>query len=193
VIEQMGPENVDEVARLHIASITDVLTSLGPRAVRAYYAGCTRTRTAVGLVALEQGAVRGFVLGATHPARMRRHVLRNNRWHILAAMLFGIVTRPRLLALLLKRSTGPEEADHDPGVPQLIYMAIDAASRDSGIGADLVKAFTLDLRGAGASFYEVSVDDDDAEAIGFYEAQGFRLVGRHREFGIERRRYAMRT
>jgi len=193
MIEQMGPEHVADVTRLHCAGLGGLLTSLGPQAVRAYYTGCVRTRTAVGFVALEQGVVRAFVLGSMYPSRLRRRVVHHNRGPVLAALAIGFVTRPRSLALLVKLSRGPEEGDYDPRVPELIYLAVDATSIGSGAGADLVKAFTQEMRGAGAFFYELSVDDADAQAIQFYEGQGFRRVGRYREAGIARRRYAMDT
>ena len=132
VIEQMGPENVDEVARLHMRQ-HHRRVDLAGAACRARLLHRLHTHAnRRGPRGARAGRGSRLRAGLDASGADERHVLRNNRWHLLVAMLFGIVTRPRSLALLLKRSRGPEEGDHDPGVPQLIYLAVDAASRRLG-------------------------------------------------------------
>ena len=47
------------------------------------------------------------------------------------------------------------------------------------------------VRAAAVTSYELSVDEDNADAALFYEKLGFRVVGRYREFGAVHRRYRL--
>lgn len=187
----MGPEHVEAVSRLHAESLTGLLTLLGRPAVEAYYTGCVRTQAAVAFVAVEDGAVCGFVLGSPNPEQLRRRIVRHNRRATLAALALGILKRPQTLVWLLRSVKGPDEGEYDIEAAELVYLAVDAARRGSGTGTDLVHAFTSAIRGAGVRHYELSVDDDNEAAIGFYERLGFSLMGRYREFGTWHRRYQL--
>jgi ribosomal protein S18 acetylase RimI-like enzyme len=191
VITSLRPEHVKEVAALHSATLTGLLSRLGPAAAEAYYAGCVRTPLAIGMVAVDASVVRGFVLGSARPDRLQGAVLRTNTIATLAAVCTGILTRPGSLPWLLKSFRGPDEGSFDTGAPSLIYLAVGADQRRGGIGRQLVDTFSDALRAAGASSYDLSVDDDNASAIAFYERLGFRLLGHYAEFGARHRRYRL--
>ena len=191
MIVPLGPEHVDGVARLHCSALTGLLRELGEAAVRAFYAGCVRTGSAAGFVYLQQGEVRGFVLGSVHPDRVKRAVVRNNPAGTLGGMLLGIFRRPAALAWLLRSFKGPDEGGYDPREPELTYLAVSPECREGGIGRLLMDAFTQAMRDAGLSAYELSVDDDNERAVAFYEKRGFKPVGRYREFGTLHRRYRL--
>jgi ribosomal protein S18 acetylase RimI-like enzyme len=190
VIEALAPRHVDAVARLHVATLTGLLASLGLRAARAYYAGAVRSPLMIGFVGVEGGTVRGFVLGSMQPARFRADVVRANRIAVLVGLGLGIARRPSVLRLLLP-GAGPGEGAYDPRQPELTYLAVTPEGRGSGVGRRLVAAFGDGARQAGAQSYELSVDNDNQAAIGFYERLGFRLIGRYHEFGTEHRRYRL--
>jgi len=108
---------------------------------------------------------------------------------VLGGIAAGILRSPSSLVWLLKSLGGPPRGAYDPRIPELTYLATDAAHRGKSIGARLVEAFNASLRGQGVGAYELSVDDDNAAGIAFYEKLGFRPIGRYREFGTEHRRY----
>ena len=191
MIVPLGPEHVDAVTRLHAAGLRGLLSELGVAATRAYYTGCVRTRTAVGFVALEDGAVCGFVMGSTEPKRLKREVLSRNAAATVAAIALGIMQRPAALVSLLRSFRGPDEGAYDGQTAELIYLAVDVQRRASGVGKSLVQAFTRAMTESGVSSFELSVHEDNQAAIGFYEAQGFRVIGRYREFGALYRRYKL--
>jgi ribosomal protein S18 acetylase RimI-like enzyme len=145
----------------------------------------------VALVAVEGGAVHGFVLGSAHPETLRRQVLRHNRAATLAALAAGIAKRPSSIVWLLRSVRGPDEGGYDDRAAELTYLAVDGPRRGSGAGTRLVQAFSRAMRESGVTSYELSVDEDNPNAIGFYEAQGFSLIGRYREFGMPHRRYRL--
>jgi ribosomal protein S18 acetylase RimI-like enzyme len=191
MIARLGKEHVREVARLHRANLTGLLSRLGLPAINAFYAGCVRTSAAIGFVYLERGLVRGFVLGSLHPGDLKQEALRKNPFDTLAGLCLGIMRHPSSLVFLLKSFRGPDEGAYDDHVPELTYVAVSSENRGSGIGRVLVNAFTNEMRKSGIAAYELSVDDDNSAAISFYEGLGFVLCGRYREFGLLHRRYRL--
>jgi ribosomal protein S18 acetylase RimI-like enzyme len=191
MIARLGKEHVREVARLHRTNLTGLLTRLGIPAITAFYAGCVRTSLAIGFVYLERGLVRGFVLGSLRPADLKQEALRKNPFDTLAGICLGIIRRPSSLVFLLKSFRGPDEGAYDDDAPELTYVAVSSDNRGSGIGRQLVDAFTNEMRKSGLGAYELSVDDDNSAAISFYEGLGFVLCGRYREFGLWHRRYRL--
>ena len=191
LIEPLGPQHLDDVARLHCASLTGLLSSLGPQATRAFYAGALKSPLMVGFVCTEGETLRGHVFGSTRPDRLRADVLRANRLQVLAGLCLGFARRPSVLRLIFQGSHGPDEGIYDPRQPELTYLAVTSESRGAGIGRQLVAAFGEAMLHAGVPAYELSVDDENRPAIIFYERLGFRLVGRYSEFGIVHRRYRL--
>lgn len=192
MIVPISGQHVNEVARLHCCSLTGLLAQLGVPAARAFYAGCVKAELAVGLVCLDDGALRGYVLGTAHPDRLRQALLRKNLFATVAGVCLGIARRPVALASLVKSLSRSDEGSYDRQAAELTYLAVAADSRRGGIGKRLVDAFSGAMRDAGVETYELSVDDDNLSAIAFYERLGFRLIGRYREFGILHRRYKFR-
>jgi len=189
MIAAMTKEHLAGVARLHRDSVPGLLQRLGEAATLAYYRGALASGLAVGHVYLHENAVAGFVFGSVHPDRLKRAVLRADPIGVLGGLVAGVLTRPSSLVWLLESLSGPESGAYDQGVPELTYLATDAARRGQGIGTQLVEAFNANMRERGASAYELSVDDDNTAGVGFYEKLGFKLVGRYREFGTQHRRY----
>jgi ribosomal protein S18 acetylase RimI-like enzyme len=139
------------------------------------------------------GRVRGFVLGSARPDLLKSAVARANPTAVVAGTILGVLRRPTALSWLLKSFKGPDEGSYDHQAPELTYVAVAREARGSGVGGKLVDAFTAAMRKAGIPAYELSVDDDNAGAIAFYEGRSFALVGRYREFGVQHRRYRRET
>lgn len=187
----LAAEHADRIARLHVATLTGLLTQLGPAAARAFHAGCAASASATGFVALDGDALRGFVLGSARPADLRREVTRAKPVATAVGVGLGLLRRPAALAHLLRSFRGPDEGSYDADSAELIYLAVDPDARGSGVGRALVDAFTQAMRASGCAAYELSVDDDNRTGIVFYERLGFVEVGRYREFGIAHRRYRL--
>lgn len=184
-------EHVNEVARLHCASVSSLLQRLGAAAARAYYHGAIRSGLAVAYVYLEDGAVAGYVSGSAHPDQLRRGVIRANPAGTLWGVFSGILRRPTSLVWLLKSFRGPDHGAYDPRVAELTYLATAPGLRGKGIGRRLVDAFGNAMRAGGTNAYELSVDEENRAATAFYEHLGFRLSGRYREHGTLHRRYRL--
>ena len=191
MITPLRAEHARQVAALHCATLTGLLSRLGPAAAEAFYIGCTRTPLAIGMVDVEASVVRGFVLGSLHPDLLQRDVLRKNPIGTLAAVARGILIRPAALIWLLKSFRGPDEGGFDAATPSLVYLSVAPDYRSGGAGRQLVDAFSNAVRTAGTGGYDLSVDEGNASAIAFYERLGFQLVGHYREFGVQHRRYRL--
>ena len=191
MIVPLAVEHAQRVARLHCSCLTGLLSQLGPGASRAFYAGCARAESATAFVCLEEGEIRGFVLGSVCPGRLKREVVRLNPLGILSGICIGVLRRPAALRWLVKSFRGPDEGSYDAEAPELTYLAVAEERRGSGIGRRLVEAFTAAMGNAGVPVYELSVDADNRPAAVFYERLGFLPAGRYREFGVLHRRYRL--
>jgi len=187
----LAREHVDDVARLHGAHLTGLVSLLGPRATRAFYAGCVGSALAIAFVALEGDAVRGFVMGSVDAGALRRDAFRRNRLGMLLGASIGILTRPTTLRWLLEHVRGTEPAGYDTSAAELIYLAVSTEARGSGLGGRLVEAFARALELRGVRAFELSVDAENEQAIRFYQRMGMRRVGQYREFGALHVRFRM--
>ena len=187
MIVPLSLEYVDQIAQLHCCTLTGLLSELGLPIVRAYYIGCIRSKAATGFVDIQDGTVRGFVLGSIHPDKLKQMVVRYNP----VGLLIGVLLRPASLVQLLGSFRGPDKGNYDPFVPELTYLAVSDKHQAKGIGKSLVEMFTQEMRKLGVSVFELSVDEDNNQGVSFYEKQGFCLVGSYCEFGILHLRYRL--
>lgn len=189
MIERLDLAHVDGVARLHIASVPGRLSEFGHLATRAYYVGVVASRSGVGMVEVNGHTVCGFVFGSTTPSRVQRAVFSARPLSVALGLGVGVLRRPVCLRWLVQSLRGPDEGLYDNQVPELTYLAVAPEGRGRGVGRRLVESFTDAMRVASVPAYELSVDEENRAAIGFYEKLGFRQVGRYREFGLWLRRY----
>ena len=190
MIQRFRQAHIDDIARLHCASLQGLLSELGLPVARAFYTGCARAPSAVGFVALEDenALIRGYVMGSIHPARLKYEVLRRNPLGTVAALCVGFAKRPSSLGWFLKSFRGPDEGAYDAHAAELTYLAVRSDARGRGIGKQLVDSFTQAIREAGVGSYELSVDENNQAALRFYQERGFQVIGRYREFGIAHQR-----
>ena len=193
LIVPLSRELVGAVARLHCCTLKGLLSTLGVRAVRAYYLACIESPSAVALVCVEHNMVCGFVLGSADPTRLRAEVLRAAPVRILLAVCWRLVAKPSTGWHIFRHIRGPEKGGYDDRAAELIYLAVSSDARGRGVGQNLVDAFTQRMRDAGAGTYELSADDDNALAINFYEKREFQLITRFCRSGVWRRRYRLNT
>jgi ribosomal protein S18 acetylase RimI-like enzyme len=191
MIETLGDEHVEQVAELHMRTLTGLVAQLGAFAVKAYYGGTVSAKDAIGLVDVTGSHVNGFVFGSRHPERLMQQIATRNPIKLAIAVTTGFVADPTAVAWFVRSFRGPQEGAYDRRAPSLIYLAIAPQARRAGLGRELVTAFGARVRSAGATYYDLSVDEDNTAAITFYERLGFHLISRYREFALWHRRYRM--
>lgn len=185
----MRPADVRAVASLHHASLHGLLTELGPATLRAYYGALVGAPLATAFVARDGNAVCGFVVGSTAPATLKQTVVKRRPLAIGLGIALGVLRRPSSLGWLVRSFRGPDEGSYDARAAELTYIAVSPETRGSGVGAQLVHTFAGAMHRAGATHFELSVDDDNTAAARFYERHGFVRAGRYREFGVWHVRY----
>ena len=189
MLEPLREAHLRAVTELHHEALPGLLSALGAGAAGAVYEGYVASPRGIGFVAVEGGALQGFVLGSDSPEPWRREALDANRWPILRGIAAGLLARPRALAqvLSLVRPSGA----FDPDVPELTYLAVAPRALRSGVATRLFTAFAGAVRARGARAFELSVEEENRRAAAFYDARGMRLVRVYRQFGRGYQRYRM--
>jgi ribosomal protein S18 acetylase RimI-like enzyme len=186
-IVAMGSAHIPQVAALHCTSLTGLLGALGVSAARAFYARAVTSTLTTAFVALDGERVVGFVLGSRTPAGLQHHVRSTGRSSLLASIAAGAIRNPIALKWLLRRG----RPDYDTTAPELTYVAVATDRRATGIGRQLIDAFSDAMAREGITQYELSVDEGNASARAFYERLGFREIGSYREFDTTHARYRL--
>jgi GNAT superfamily N-acetyltransferase len=162
---------IDLAARGPVAT----LAPLGPAFFAALYRAFVRTGRFEAFADEVEGAVRGFVIGATAPAGALRAAL------VRAAIPLGLLVlgrsarRPALVPRLFQTLTHLRSPA--VGGPELVVIAVDPAWQHRGVGTRLVAALTEAFERRGVSAYRVAAKAGLRHADAFYRRTGFRVVG----------------
>jgi len=173
-IEPLAAAHAPRIAEIHAEALAgDFLPSLGVRFLIALYRAILDLRLGFGFVAVDAGQVVGFVLAsADTSALFRRALLRRGpalAWGLLPALL----RRPALIGNLLQTFAYPQREGNVDAPAELVVIAVDAARRNSGVGAALCRALDEDFARRGVARYKVTVNADNAGANRFYRRLGF--------------------
>jgi ribosomal protein S18 acetylase RimI-like enzyme len=189
----IGPlrkEHVRQVAAMHADQLTGFLRALGRPAAQAFYSGCVQSPRMIGIVALDGADVKGFVCGSMTPRSLKIDALARNLGPFILGAALGLLRRPKAIPFVMDVARGSRGTGL-PDAPELTYLAVAPDARRSGIGRQLVNAFSNAIRSAGAASYELSVEHDNVGADRFYRELGFEHVRNYREFGVDHRRYRL--
>ena len=131
----------------------------------------------------EDGRVIGYLLGCVDSQQawgiesiMRRHVVRR-----------GLLVRPGTAGFLWRsmgdlardamRRQMPPQPVHDARWPAHLHIDLLPEARGQGVGERLMRGWLDSLRGAGVAGCHLETWAENAAAIRFFEAQGFRIEG----------------
>lgn len=174
----LGPEHLDQCVDLHLQAFPDFfLSQLGKGFLAEFYRAFVDDPDAITGVVVDQGQVRGVVVGTVRPDGFFSRLLKRRwlafAWASLALLLRRPVTAPRLLRAVRYRGNVPIEVDG----ALLSSICVTPAGQGSGIGAALIHHFTERIREAGVGAYLVTdkVGNDGTNA--FYLRQGWRPAG----------------
>lgn len=172
-LDALSSRQLETVADLHHAAMpTSLLTRLGPAIVRRFYRAVPRSSHLFGVAAVEGDRVRGAVVGTPEPNDAFDDVARP-LWRFAAHV---VRHRPRMLAQLVIAKLRPaHDVARPPKSAELMYVFSDPTARGRGIGKHLVDAFEDAARARGLEYVTLSVEIDNAAAIGLYERRGFTI------------------
>jgi GNAT superfamily N-acetyltransferase len=118
-----------------------------------------------------------------HPIMAARMLTR--RINLVRAGLAGVVSRARRLLSSqdkpYKQQARPIPMDYASGyekIVTLLSIGVDPRWQGHGLGRRLTDEFCYKVKQAGATHVRLSVRNDNPQAIGFYEANGWRCIAR---------------
>lgn len=174
----LGPAHIDQCVKLHLQAFPDFfLSQLGTRFLAEFYRAFVDDSDAITGVVVDQGQVRGVVVGTVRPDGFFTRLLKRRwlafAWASSAMVLRRPTTAPRLLRAVRYRGDVPIEVDG----ALLSSICVTPAEQGSGIGAALIQHFAERVREAGVGAFLVTdmVGNDGTNA--FYVRQGWRLAG----------------
>ena len=181
VLREAGPADVGAIVRVHQAAFPDFLmTQLGSRFLKHYYSCARRGDDALCLVAVDEGDVVGFAVGAIDPPAYYAR-LRKQRPALLLAATGHLAVRPavwrrtaRSAASMSNRSVG--ECEH--GLAELASLGVVPERGGRGLGGTLVEEFVRLAAERGAGGVSLTTDAEGNDAVNnFYLRHGFTRIG----------------
>lgn len=169
------------VVNLHTVAFPEaLLTKLGKRFLERYYEVVLRDPNRIFLVAVDEGAIYGFVAGFGDPVSFYAG-LRDEKWSIVRAITPTVFRRPWILVAvgrnyLWSRTWNPGRGQEPAG--ELASIAVDPGYQRQGVGLRLVSEFLEEATNRGWSNVAVTTDELDNQRVRrFYERLGFSVVG----------------
>lgn len=168
--------DADAMARLHRESMpTAFLPTLGQGFLRRLYRSLSADADAFVFVAERRGRVVGFASAVMSVNAFYRRFIRKDG---LAAGFAAVprLVRPSVARRVVETARYPSMANGLPDA-ELLSIAVDASSRERGVGSDLVGALVTALERRGVGEFKVIVGTDNERANRFYERLSFRPAG----------------
>lgn len=173
--------DVRPLARLHRQAFPGFfLSTLGEPFLVQFYKGFLADDTAVTVVARgPDGSVLGAAVGTTEPAGFFARLIRNRWPGFLLASVRAVAVNPSTALRLLRAVRYRGDVPADAGA-LLSSICVDPAHQGTGLGQQLVGAWTNGVASRGAEAASLTTDADNNAAVNrFYQAQGWVLAGRY--------------
>lgn len=170
--------DVQDMTVVHLAAFPNFfLTSLGARTLNVFYTHVLQCRDGVAYVAIDRAttACVGLVAGTVDLAEFRNQQRRAWLIHYAAAAAPALARDPTRVNGLLAALRSADPGGNAPPA-SLMSLAVLPERAGSGIGRQLVQAFSSEMQGLGHDSYALTTDADGNDSVNhFYETVGFRL------------------
>lgn len=174
--------DVRPLARLHRDAFPGFfLSTLGEPFLAQFYKGFLADDSAVTVVARSpDGAVIGAAVGTTEPAGFFGRLI-SNRWPgFVLASARAVIANPKAASRLFRAVRYRGDAPGDDQGALLSSICVDPARQGTGLGRQLVEAWTRDVAARGGRAAYLTTDADDNDAVNrFYRTQGWVLAGHY--------------
>ena len=179
-IRPLAASDVRHVADLHERAFPGFfLSALGTPFLRQFYSGFVGDPTTVTVVACdEQGKLIGAAVGTTQPSRFFQRLVQR-RWFGFGLASARVATRhpsfvPRLLRAIRYRGDSPEAAS---GNALLSSICVDPSAKRTGVGRQLLEAWTAEVARLGSHGAYLTTDARDNDDVNrFYASQGWTVT-----------------
>ena len=182
-INPLTPEICDQVARLHMLSLpTPFSGRAGWELLNRYYLALSTHQGGTGLVALEGGALTGFICGIWDARKVKSVLLRSHAGALAVWGVLQLLSKPALLVDFAHRffaMHGPGIATMDDcGQLELRPIVVAPAARGTGLAMQLINRLVMEARERGFRSMCLYAEPDNLPAQRLYARAGFRVVGR---------------
>ena len=178
----LTPAVIRSLAQLHRAAFPDFfLSRLGEPFLVQFYRGFLMDDSAVTVVAqAADGSVQGVVVGTTEPAGFFGRLVKHRCLGFALASVRAMVTNPKSAPRLLRATRYRGDAPAGSKGALLSSICVDPARQGSGLGAQLVEAWTGEVADRGLHTAFLTTDADNNDAVNrFYQAQGWVVSARY--------------
>ena len=138
--------------------------------------------TMVAPTRIERAADATVAVRTVAPGALDRTSLPPSEWGTAVARLGELLDLddlPSLVAEVDGRPAGLLTWRHDPGTGEVEVVGIEAWIRDRGVGAALLRAVRAEARALGAERLWLITNNDNLDALRFYQRRGWQLVAVH--------------
>jgi ribosomal protein S18 acetylase RimI-like enzyme len=185
-LSEAGAEDLESLARLHLAVMHTLLADMGLPFVLRYYENAKMDASVIGYYAVSTGgAMLGWAIGSPHPGLLNARLRRPPAWFVMQILRLARTNPFVLWQLIISISSSAGQMEGTDAI-ELTYIGVAGQARRKGLGAGLLKAFTDGSRSAGYRSVVLSVERGNAEAAGLYARAGFGVIKTFREGRFER-------
>lgn len=185
----MSSKYVSQVAYLHNAVLSGMLTQLGKNIVKIFYQTALNFHYNFGYVAVNSNKLIGFVFCTFNSASMYMDIFLRQIFPVIINILPKVICHPKLISYFKEMLTKKIKTNINCKT-ELVYIAVHPNYRRGKIGQQLIEKVNSHLLRLEIKKYELNVNADNQQAILFYENMHFKKEYKLREFGIEKYRYS---
>lgn len=150
------------------------LSSLGRGGLGAFYKAVSVEASTFAVGAWEGADLVGVAVGTTRPTGWYKRLIRAAPKDFIGAGLRLSVTRPTVVAQLLRRLRGGLAGDEQRGGVLLASIYVQSRARTRGAGTLLLTRWCNEARSTGADQAWLTTDvDDNEKVLRFYEKNGW--------------------
>lgn len=192
MIKELTRHDASMVAELHNKYLTGLLSMLGLPAIKMFYESALKSQYNFGWAYYHETELKGFIFGTTLRENLYTAVFFNKPLFFSVRILARPILYPKLMSFFVKAGLDKFNSKKDSCQTELVFFVMDSEYKGKGFGRQLLDKFNSALVERGLTCCELSVDENNQSAIGFYERRGFKFKKRYVEFGIPRLRYSLK-
>jgi GNAT superfamily N-acetyltransferase len=172
---------LNQAAELHQDSLgyRSFITLFGPDFLRQIYEGVLDEGGFL-VQALDGHTLKGFILTITDRTKIL-HIIRKNPFSFVPSVIKGLLRRPRIIKNILETlfySSGEKGTG-----AELMIMAVSKDERSKGLGRQMLKCMEEALIARKHNSYVLTVHQEMADSIRFYETNGLTLIKTFKLYG----------
>jgi GNAT superfamily N-acetyltransferase len=181
-IQEITPALLADLARLHHAEDTGLLSDFGYEVVLRYYEGVLKDERVIGFYALSnEGKLIGYNIGSPDPAALTSRLTENKPWFVRQILRMMFMHPISFLQLIISSITVKNQMQGETESIESIYLTVDPTLRGRGIGRRIEQVFMQACREAGYKYIVGSIQTYNVSSVAMTTANGFKIEKTFRE------------